>query len=251
MACGLGSNSAKCLQGRIVQMAVGGQNAAVLGERAAVGEIERLAVEIGDSAARFFDDDRAGRLVPNLLAVVGPGGRSSRSSTSPSPAARTAYLAWLSIATGGAVTPEFRGELADFVDVRVPFRPSGGMRALVGSVIVDDTEVRCQVCSPESGCCQVPCRERRRDGTAGFRLRPGCVCSKDGQSGQPRTPIFTFRLFDQRRARRRTARGAEIPWCRRWDRASRTFSSVSPLPRSIRPQTSSGVASGGAVRTNA
>ena len=55
----------------VVQMAVGGDDAAVFGERAAVGEIERFAVEIGDSAAGFFDDDRAGGLVPDFFAVVG------------------------------------------------------------------------------------------------------------------------------------------------------------------------------------
>ena len=49
---------------RVVQVAVGRQDAAVGGQRATVRKIERTTVEIGHSAARFGDHDRPGRLVP-------------------------------------------------------------------------------------------------------------------------------------------------------------------------------------------
>ena len=38
-------------------------------------EIERLAVEIGDTSSGLLHDQRSGRLVPDHLAVVGLGGR--------------------------------------------------------------------------------------------------------------------------------------------------------------------------------
>src|SRR3954470_22998697 len=53
----------------IVQMAVGGQNPAIFCQRAAVCEIKRLTIEIGNSASGLFDDDRPGGLVPNPLAI--------------------------------------------------------------------------------------------------------------------------------------------------------------------------------------
>src|SRR4051812_24061202 len=84
-------------------------------------EIEWLTVQIGDSPTRFFDDDRAGSLVPNSFSIIG---------------LRTRNESEQNIAFTGCEDRIFRlaihpdrccghtevgGELADFVDVCVRF----------------------------------------------------------------------------------------------------------------------------------
>jgi hypothetical protein len=46
-------------------------DAAVARERRADREVERRAVGVGDATARALDDEAAGRVVPDLLAIVG------------------------------------------------------------------------------------------------------------------------------------------------------------------------------------
>ena len=61
------------LQDAIVQPAVGDDDAAVGGQLAAVVELERPAVDVGDRPAGLGDDQGAGGMVPDLLAVIGAG----------------------------------------------------------------------------------------------------------------------------------------------------------------------------------
>ena len=68
-----GENGSDRLDHLGVKPAVGGDHATVLGERGAAREIERSAGDVGDHTARLFDDELAGRVIPDLLAVVGPG----------------------------------------------------------------------------------------------------------------------------------------------------------------------------------
>jgi hypothetical protein len=52
-------------------VAVRGQDSTVFGEGPAVREIKRFAIEISDTTAGLFDDDRARGLVPDFLALIG------------------------------------------------------------------------------------------------------------------------------------------------------------------------------------
>src|SRR4051812_47454348 len=66
------ADRAQTFQDRIVQRAVSCEDSAVFCQCAAVCELEWLAVEIGDSPACLFDDDRPGGLVPDSLSIIGP-----------------------------------------------------------------------------------------------------------------------------------------------------------------------------------
>ena len=102
-------------------MAIGGDDAAVFGERAAVGEIERFAVEVGDSATGFFDDDRAGGLVPDFFAVVGARRGEEAEHDVAAAGGEDGVLGLAVHADGCFSCAELGCELADFVDVGVGF----------------------------------------------------------------------------------------------------------------------------------
>jgi pantoate--beta-alanine ligase len=58
---------------RVVQDLVGGQDAAILAQGAAGGEIQGGPVQVGDAPPGLFQHQRASGLIPDLLAVVGLG----------------------------------------------------------------------------------------------------------------------------------------------------------------------------------
>ena len=217
-------------------------------ERPAVGEVERLAVEIGDPSARFGDHDRPGRLVPDLFLVVGlTSARSAASSTSPAPAASTAYFAWLSSGTGAAVMPRCSARAGRFRRCSCgPFRRSGARGPLAASE-------RFETCS----CCHVAVARRaaattcpaRATATSSDPAPPGGRFAPSASSGQPSTPIVTTGRLDLAERDRILIAAQEALGA--VDRIERPETSAggSPLPRSISPQTSSGVASGTARRT--
>ncbi len=102
-------------------MAVGGEDAAVFRERSAVREVEGFAVEIGDAAAGFFDDDRACGLVPDFFAVVGAR-RGEEAEHDVATAGGEDGVLGLAIHADGLFScAELGCELADFVDVGVGF----------------------------------------------------------------------------------------------------------------------------------
>src|SRR4051812_20270109 len=58
----------------VVEAAVGDDDAPVGGELPAVGEIEGAAGDVGNGPTRLLDDQYAGGVVPDLLAIVDAGG---------------------------------------------------------------------------------------------------------------------------------------------------------------------------------
>src|SRR5688572_10373859 len=61
-----GADRAQSSKSCVVKSPIGRDDAAVSFQRAAVGEIERAAVEVGDLPACFRYDERPGSLIPNL-----------------------------------------------------------------------------------------------------------------------------------------------------------------------------------------
>ncbi len=81
-----------------MQPPVGDDDASIGGQLSAMVELERWAVDIRDDPAGLGHDQGPGGMVPDLLAVVGPGGEPEVNIASPR--ATTAYFAWLSIRNG-------------------------------------------------------------------------------------------------------------------------------------------------------
>ena len=173
-----------------VQMAIRGQNAAIFGQRAAVREIERLAVEVGDSAAGFCRSRSSRPPGPRFF-------RGSRAATAkaaaaarrPSPAASTAYFAWLSMATGGWADLQRCVRAGRFRRCScAPSRPIAAAwqrRSASATKRVAAANRLCRL----SGCAHVP-----RPRTAAINMPPpsGSDSNDSESSGQPSTPSSTW-----------------------------------------------------------